>query len=583
MTSRRQRQPLDRVAPLVMFGLTVVIVAMLIFGSQALPRVRNFSWQNQPVKADDVAFLLTFTQPMEPDSVEQNLNIEPKLSGKFSWAGRRMAYTLDAPAPYGETFKLSLPTAEALSGPTGFEAFEGTFRSRDRAFVYIGVGGEETDRLVLFNLTKKEKTLLTAANQTVLDFQPYPGRDRILYSAVDSAVTSDRLASAQLYTVTTGLDSTAQSPAWQFWRKNTLPEAETEAGITELILDNSEFQNLKFDLSADGETIVVQRVSQENPSNFGPWVIRAGEDPRKLKTEPGGDFKIAPDSVSLLLQQGRGTAVIDLEPETTAAESEALLLDFLPEYGLTLDIATDGASAALVNFNQDDPEDRFTQSLYWVSNRGDEKLLLQTNGAILSAQFNDNNQILYCLVNRLLSSENTGEDYDNEALIGRDRTEAVENFDENNSQFQSENQSLENDLEDSETEIDLANNDELAQGETEFFGEENAVGLLDEAYSFSPYLTAINIETGQTQKLIEMPPQPEITVSLSPDGLAVLFDEALVDDAQNASLQAEYDGPTHRLWLLPLFSTLEERINREPIALPPTELDIAGRHPIWLP
>ena len=443
-----------------------------------------------------------------------------------------MAYTLDAPAPYGERFEISLPEAKPLIGQAGFAPFKSEFVTRDYAFVYIGAEGEDTDRLVLFNLTKKEKTLLTPPGQIVLDFKPYPGRDRILFSAVDADGPSDRVANTQLYSVTTGLGELPPLPAWQFWGENTTPVA----GETELVLDNQDFQNLKFDLSADGKTIVIQRVSQSNPADFGPWVVREGEEPRKLQTEPGGDFKIAPDSVSLLLQQGKGTAVLNLEPDAVATESDTLLLDFLPDYGLTLDIADDGRSAALVNFNQDDPNERFTQSLYWISNQGEEKLLLQTNGAILSAQFNESNEILYCLVNRLLRNTQTDEDVASDEVLNTDPSE-----------------------------------------------ETDPVDLLEEDFSLSPYLTAINVKTGKEQKLLEMPPQPDITVSLSPDDLAMLFDEALILDPQTTPAESNYNGPTHRLWLLPLFGTPEERLSRDPAALAPAELEIAGRHPTWLP
>ncbi|NJM97835.1 MAG: hypothetical protein HC800_12375 [Phormidesmis sp. RL_2_1] len=400
----RRRQPLDQVAPAVMVVLGLMIVAMLLLGSQALPRVRTFSWQDQAVAADDVAFLLTFTQPVDPQSVEQNLQIEPFLAGKFSWAGRRMAYTLEAPAPYGESYKIALSEATALNGKKGFEPFQSTFRTRDRVFAYIGAEGEEQGRLILFNLTRKKKTLLTPEGQRVMDFKPYPERDRILFSAVDIKKDTTGLASAQLYTVSTGLGDDIQLPRWQFWRSSK-PLA---AGSTELILDNQDYQNLKFDLSPNGQVIVVQRVNTENPADFGPWVLMNDEPPRKLRTEPGGDFKIAPDSLSLLLQQGQGTAVIALaandteaDPssnnpsETTATQDNASdeLVDFLPDYGLTLDIASDGSAAALVNFNQDDPEKRFTQSLFWVSSQGTEKSLLDTKGAILSAQFSEGNDI----------------------------------------------------------------------------------------------------------------------------------------------------------------------------------------------
>jgi len=493
--------------------LSALIVMMLLLGSQSLLQVRSFSWQGKTVSPEDVAFSLTFTRPVVPESVEKNLRIEPELLGKFSWAGRKMAYTLTMPAAYGETYTVSLPEADALLGEVDFAPYETTFQTRDRIFAYIGADGDEKGRIVLFNLTDKEKTLLTPEDQRVMDFEVYPQRDRILYSAVSEGDQSEGLlAAAKIYTITTGLgEGISTFPAWQFWRSAPV----VPAGEVATLLSNEKYQNLKFDLSANGEVIVAQRVSKENPADFGPWVIAEGDAPRKLETEPGGDFTIAPDSASLLLQQGEGTAVIALaQTDAAAGETEQSdeLLDFLPDYGLTLDVANDGSAAALVNFNQDDPDKQFTQSLFWVSNQGKEKELLQTTGSILSAQFNDQGDILYCLINKLIEDE--------------------------------------------------------------------------EEYLVMPYLSAINVETGSEQTLIEMPPQSDITVALSPDGLAILFDEALTNETQvneTRITDENASGPSHRLWLLPLFSTLEERLAGEPIPLPPTELNIAGRNPVWLP
>ncbi|MGB7251474.1 MAG: hypothetical protein WBC73_21240 [Phormidesmis sp.] len=514
---RFSKQPLDRVAPAAMLLLAVVIAAMLLLGTRALPSVRTFSWEGKQIAADDVAFMMTFTQPLDPQSVEQNLRITPSLAGKFSWAGRRMAYTLEAPAPYGQSYEVSLPAARLLNGQAGFDPFDSEFHTRDRVFAYIGAEGKEKGRLILFNLTRKEKTLLTPEDQAVLDFRPYPERDRIAYLSASNQADEQNLLLPELYTVSTGLEETnaeksspamnAPTPRWQFWRQ----ASPVAAGTIQQILDNKAYQNLKFDLSPDGNVIVIQRVNRDNPADFGPWVLMNNQPAYKLKTEPGGDFKIAPDSLSLLLQQGEGTAVIALDPELSEVETETLV-DFLPDYGLTLDIANDGSAAALVNFNQDDPDKQFTQSLFWVSNRGDEKPLLNTDGEILSARFNEDNEILYVLINQRLPGE---------------------------------------------------------------------------TYQVAPYLTAINVTTGKEQRLLEMPPQPDIRISLSPDDLAILFDEALVSNSGALEKDDDTDeasaGATHRLWLLPLFSTLDERLNGEPVALPPTELEISGRYPVWLP
>jgi hypothetical protein len=73
----------------------------------------------------------------------------------------------------------------AQPGSNNFESFIGNFASRDRAFAYIGTEADEQGRLVLVNLSQQgAKTLLTPANLTVLDFEPYPLGDRLLFSAI---------------------------------------------------------------------------------------------------------------------------------------------------------------------------------------------------------------------------------------------------------------------------------------------------------------------------------------------------------------------------------------------------------------
>ena len=88
------------------------------------------------------------------------------------------------------------------------QPFIGQFSSRDRALVYVGVEGEQ-GRLVFYNLTQQQKTLLTPQDMIVVDFKPYPGGDKILFSAIErrTALTSG-LPLSQLYTVTTGIQHT---------------------------------------------------------------------------------------------------------------------------------------------------------------------------------------------------------------------------------------------------------------------------------------------------------------------------------------------------------------------------------------
>lgn len=400
---KRATQNLDRTALSLILILSLAIGFLLIKGDRVSARVRDFTWQERQIGAADSAFILNFSRPMDQASVEQNLQIDPPLPGRFSWAGRRMAYTLNAPIPYGQSFELNLQGArDRFSEPeesrSQIQPFTATFQSRDRAFVYLGVEGEEAGRLVLLNLTRQEQKILTPENLVVMDFKPYPASDRILFSAIERTNERQSLVDQQLYTVTTGIQiNPPESIIGEPQPDRSTPNTPSQpAGTIELVLDNAEYQNLKFDLSPNGRTIVVQRVNKQNPAEFGLWKLQAGEPAQPIETEPGGDFLIAPDSQSLAMSQGQGMAILPLE-------SGADPLDFLPRYGVILSFAQDGTAAAMVRFNRN-PENP-TRSLVLVTNQGTEKELLEVDGSLLDAQFDPNNRNIYCLITRRLPGD----------------------------------------------------------------------------------------------------------------------------------------------------------------------------------
>lgn len=496
---------LDRTALILILVLSLAIGFFLLLGDRASARVRDFSWQNRQVGAEDTAFLLTFSRPMDHASVEQNLRIEPPLAGKFSWAGRRMAYTLESPAPYGQAFTVRLEGArdrfnQADHSKATIQPFTGQFRTRDRAFVYLGVSGEEAGRLVLQDLTRQEQKVLTPPNLTVIDFEPYPEGDRILFSAAQRTDQPRGLLDQQLYTVTTGIqiESAATAPG-EVNRDTPERSSPQSAGLVELVLDNKDYQNLKFDLSPDGRTLIVQRVNKQQLSDFGLWLLQSGQPPQRLETEPGGDFLIAPDSQSLAMSQGQGMAILPFE-------SGADPLDFLPKYGVILSFAQDGTAAALIQFNRDPANP--TRSLFLVTNQGIEKELMTTNGSILDCQFDAAKTNLYCLYTRRL-------------------------------------------------EADL--------------------------YVEQPYLGAINLETAQLVDLLQLPIQQDIQMSLAPDGLGILFDQAVSDPEGRATGAVRgRDGKTitsSRLWFLPTATTEQGQVQ----LTEPQELGVSGLRPRWLP
>jgi len=501
-TSKPFLQPLDRVAIALIIFLSLLIGLLLLQGDAVAPRVRDFSWQDKLVGAENTSFTLTFSRPMDTHSVEEHLHIDPPLPGKVSWAGRRLVYTLLSPAPYDMAYTVQVQGARDRFTQGAkkrlIQPFKGTFKSRDRALVYLGIEGEEQGRLVLYNLTHQQKTILTPKKLVVVDFKPYPPDSaRVLFSATERTSDRQRLLSSQLYKVTTGMGHHNHAESSNSFLPTQPTDADEPAGKINLVLDNKDYQNLKFDVSADGQTIVVQRVNQHHPSDFGFWVLRPNQKPQLLETEPGGDFMITPDSAAVAVAQGQGIAILPLQSQAKKP------LDFLPQFGMVLDFARDGSEAAMVKFNSDS-----TRSLFLVTTQGVQKQILRTTGEILSAQFDPRKQTLYCLLTQLL------------------------------------------------------------EGDT---------------YQEQPYLAAIDIKTGKQTPLLVLPNQRDVQMSLSPDGLALLFDQVVTATKPQRQNMRTNEGEaiaTGRLWLLPLLPAASVEGTTQ---LQPEQLPLPGFHPRWLP
>ncbi|MBD2196150.1 MULTISPECIES: TolB family protein [Calothrix] len=489
-------QPLDRVAIAFMLVLSLLIGLLIWQGDGVKPRVRSFTWENQQIGSEDLSFSLTFSRPMEPKSVEDNLKIDPPLAGKISWAGRRMVYTLLTPAPYGTNYKVQLDTAQDKFSQkqginSGIQPFRGNFKTRDRAIVYIGVNPEERGQLILYNLTQEQKKVLTPKDLIIMDFEPFPDGDKIVFSARTNK--NPDLLSAELYTVSTGISNNPE----------TKPQT---AGKVNRILDSKEYQNLKFDLSPDGQTIVIQRGKRSNPGEFGLWVMpstsnKSDEKPtaKPLKSQPGGDFMITPDSKAVAIAQGQGAAIVSLEGDSNRP------LDFLPQFGLVQAFSKDGSQAAMVKFNTD-----YTRDLFLVTNQGVQKPLLKTTGSILNCQFDPASPTLYCLLTQLVSKEE---------------------------------------------------------------------------YIEQPYLVAIDLKTAKQKPLLLLPvEQRNVQMSLSPDGLGLLFDQVVAQPLNAPSTNAlkTDDGAeisTSSLWLMPLLPIADTTTAQ----IKPEKLPLDGFAPYWLP
>lgn len=371
-------EPIDRAVVLLMLLLSLAIGFLLVGGDRSLPKVRDFSWQNKQVGARDTAFILTFSRPMDRVSTEANLHIDPPLPGKISWSGRRLVYTLTAPPQYDRTYKIQLQKAREKLGfdkqGNAIAPFASQFSTPDRAFVYTGTEAAEKGRLILYNLTRKQKIILTPENLVVKNFRIYPAGDRILFSASEWSKYKPGLYEQSLYAVTTGRSSDpAQKP-----------------GTIQQILGNQDYENLKFDLSPDGKAIAIQRAKRGNAEDIGLWVLRPETSPipQRLLSRPAGEFAIAPDSATLANPQADGIAILSLTPNVKP-------LDFIPSFRRVFSFSSDGRESAMLKYNSD-----FSQSIFLVTNQEFQKELIRTAGEFINCQFDPRNPQLYCLLTR---------------------------------------------------------------------------------------------------------------------------------------------------------------------------------------
>ncbi|MBP0022065.1 MAG: hypothetical protein J7647_31485 [Cyanobacteria bacterium SBLK] len=396
---------IDRVALTAIITLAIAAALLILggwlcWGDRCLietgPKVREFSWGDRVVDVRDRAFVMKFSRPMARESVVNNLKItlpekpevEDPLPGKFSWAGRRMAYTLDFPAPYGNTYRVELQGAtEKFQGSDRpgkrLQPFQAEFSTPDRIFAYIGLEGKERGRLILYNFTRQEKIPLTPPHLAITEFEPYPDGKHILFGAANRQITQDGLLEQKLYRVTTGLSEDRRDSNRDL------------AGQIDLVLDNEDYQILRFDLSADGNMLVAQRVKREDPQDAGLWVIRNDNLPVPLNNPPGGVFLIAPDNQTIASTQGEGVALLPPEPNAEP-------LGFFAQFGMVLDFTPDGISAAMVDFNRNNPDLFYTRSLYLVNNQGREEKIFDTKGSILNCQFAPSGNRLYCVLTNLI-------------------------------------------------------------------------------------------------------------------------------------------------------------------------------------
>ncbi|ACK70356.1 conserved hypothetical protein [Gloeothece citriformis PCC 7424] len=487
----KRLQGFDWVVLVSILILAVAIGVILWRGEQTPFQVTHFSWEGKQIGVKDRYFTLSFNRPVDRKTVETNLVTNPPLPGKITWSGDKLVYTLTELPIYGNKYEVQLQNATPSYNKQAIEPFISVINTHDRAFVYIGIEGQERGRLILRNIiqsnqntTELKKVILTPGDLVVTNFEIYPQGDKILFAAFDPSAGVEGINQQQLYTVTTGL--------------NFLVSGDSEpVGRLERILDAKEYKNWQFDLSDNGQTLVVQRENHRNPGDAGLWVIPQEGKPRPLGLQ-ANDFIVSPDGQTIAVSQDQGVAIIPLNPQAGSPQ-------FFQGYEKIVGFSKDGKQKLLVKINPN-----FTRSLFLVNQEGKGQQLFQTNNPIIGCKFEPREEkTLYCL-----------------------KTDLVEQ----------------------------------AEGQ----------------YREEPFLSIVDLETGKDLPFLALPNYRDVQMSMSPDGVALLFDQLVTTPLgiQNNLVTEGGEGIADgRLWLLPLPEKVTEA---NLLKILPEELN-PGFQPRWLP
>jgi dipeptidyl aminopeptidase/acylaminoacyl peptidase len=379
----------DRVSLSAIALLTLLLGVILWRGEQTPLRVTRFSWQGEKIGVQDQAFTLSFNQPVDQKSVENHLIIEPPLLGKMSWQGNRLVYSLADTPLYGTNYQIKLEQATGPDLQRKMEPFVSLFSTHDRALVYVGVSGEERGRLILYDITdpkQPKKTILTAKDLLVRQFQIYPGGDKILFSAQDPSQPDGTL---QLFTVTTGIRLSLASP-------------EVRPGKLERVLDNQDYANLAFKLSANGQTLIVLRSNRQNPADSGLWMVPITTS--TVSTSPpstarplgvqGDNFVVSPNGKYVAVAQQRGVSLVPLTADAGPSQ-------FLEGFDKAIAFSKNSQQLLLTQNNAD-----YTRSLILREADGTVEEISRGIYPILDCKFEPKQEkILYCLRTDLVKRE----------------------------------------------------------------------------------------------------------------------------------------------------------------------------------
>ena len=138
---------------IILFITLVCISVTIVRGNQVIPQVTFFNAEEQEIHPSSKQLYFTFNREMQKKTVESSFIIDPYIPGKFSWVGKKMVYTFTKNLKYGKKYDIYIEEGTDVYNKHSDDIlFTSRFYTSPRTLYYIGVTGDEKDRLISYNI-----------------------------------------------------------------------------------------------------------------------------------------------------------------------------------------------------------------------------------------------------------------------------------------------------------------------------------------------------------------------------------------------------------------------------------------------
>jgi len=188
MQFRRKPSRILWIGVLVLISIGAVVGVLLARGRPVVTSV--VPADNASVVSVHTPLQITFSRPMQRESVAEDLTITPNQNGAFSWEENTLTFTPEESWPGGETITVTLaPGARAAAGPSLGTPFTWSFRTARIMLGYLWPS-EGDSELYALDLVSGESIQLTDSPGSVQDYTISPDGTLIYYTVDQTGGTT---------------------------------------------------------------------------------------------------------------------------------------------------------------------------------------------------------------------------------------------------------------------------------------------------------------------------------------------------------------------------------------------------------